>query len=139
MILDDRSPSKVGNATSPKELMILLKRAELTAFYAPTVSDAKEAAEYQDILLAEKPSRGVIIVNLESPTLRAYEGDYTIIDLPGLTNHGYDSKIKYYRSLARHYILQDTIVAVLVHISGMKTHLSPKFFSTHMLASHDRS
>ena len=134
-MLDDRSPSKFGDTTSPLELMILLRHAELAAYHT---SQHKKIAvsnewEYQRILLAQTPSRGVIIVDLESPTPQAYGGDYTVIDLPGLTNHGYDSKIQYYRSLARHYILQQTIVAVVVHISGMWNLSIPGSSFAHML------
>lgn len=64
-MLDDRSPSRFGETTSPLELMILLRRAELAAFYAPQhkkIVAESDKQGYQHILLAQTPSRGVIIV-----------------------------------------------------------------------------
>jgi len=77
------------------------------------------------------------IVDLKSPTSQAYNGDYTVVDLPSFTNHGYDSKIQYYRSLARHYILQQTIVAVVVHISGTSNLSISGFSLTYIYGFYD--
>ncbi|KDR67751.1 hypothetical protein GALMADRAFT_146779 [Galerina marginata CBS 339.88] len=117
--LDSSSNAVLGVASNPLELWYLVRKAELLAFAADqnpstilALSEDDVDREYINILLSSSHSHGVIYVDLQCPGYISTQ--LTVVDLPGITQSGYSSTIKYIKALTRYYTMEDkkSIVAL---------------------------